>query len=384
MRVADREIVWCIESPGFGGAERDLLRVIDMVADSYPRHIVAHGLPLAADLAAGLERRGVEAAPFTGGSKVASLRGAWSSASALLARFPGAVWIVWCHHFDACRWLQQRLAWSGRAFAIAERSMAWDERAFERSRLTRPLKRVAAHRARRVIVPGAGQADFYPELFRLARDRVGFVPNSRPVRAIAERVAVLRRSRAALRRERGLPEDAFVVLCVGRLDEHKGQELLVEAAAIARRSVPRVHLCLVGSGSQQDRLAALAARLLPDAHTIAGERSDVDEYLAAADGFGLATRFEGLSGALLEAMAAGVPILASDIPANRELVIHEQTGLLCPLDDAPRWAAAVVRAAADPAAAAKWADAASARVLERYDERVEREGWLKVIGELVS
>lgn len=262
--------------------------------------------------------------------------------------------------------------------------MAWSPASFSRSRLTRPLKRRAVARARAVILPGAAQASYYPELFGLSDRVVRLVPNSRPVHALAARAAEARRARDSLRRERGLPPGAFVVLNVGRLDANKGQDLLIRAASEARKDLPHLFVCLVGSGPAESNLARLCREALPGAHHLAGERPDVADYMGVADAFAFPSRAEGLSGALIEAMACGVPVIASDIPGNRELVLNEQTGLLSSVGSVQDLKKGILRVARDAASCREWTERALELVERRYDERVEREGWHEVFESIRS
>lgn len=118
-------------------------------------------------------------------------------------------------------------------------------------------------------------------------------------------------SRRAARAELGIPQDAAVALCVARMVDQKRHDLLVEAWAAAR--VPGT-LLLAGSGPNEARTAAAVARhgLAADVRLL-GERTDVPRLLAASDVLVLPTRWEGLPISVLEAMGAGVPVVASRV-----------------------------------------------------------------------
>jgi glycosyltransferase involved in cell wall biosynthesis len=161
--------------------------------------------------------------------------------------------------------------------------------------------------------------------------------------------------RIEARRRLGIPADAEVVLNVARQDYQKGQKHLLEAAALLSASRPRFVLLIAGrKGHASNELAEIAERLsLGDRVRMLGNREDVPEILAAADVFAFPSLYEGLGGALIEAMALGLPIVASDLPALREVVEEGRNALLVPpatekelaaalgelLDDAPRRAA---------------------------------------------
>jgi glycosyltransferase involved in cell wall biosynthesis len=125
----------------------------------------------------------------------------------------------------------------------------------------------------------------------------------------------------------GLPQNAMMILWVGRLDPVKGLDDLIPAF---KNLDPRLnaHLVLVGDGAYRDRLNKLI-----DGHRrihMPGSRNDVPSLLAAADLFVFPSYTEGLPNALMEAMGAGLPVVATNVPGCRDLVTHNQTGLLVP------------------------------------------------------
>ena len=154
-----------------------------------------------------------------------------------------------------------------------------------------------------------------------ARLRLGLViANGCDVRAIAERAAAARARRP--------PGDAKRVLMVARLDPIKDQATLLRAFAAARQ--PGWQLQLVGEGPERQRLEAICRELgLDPAAVLLGRRSDIPELLGQADLFAFSTTAaEGFGIALIEAMAAGLPILASDVPACREVLKDGAAGEL--------------------------------------------------------
>ncbi|MCS6861161.1 MAG: glycosyltransferase, partial [Abditibacteriales bacterium] len=126
----------------------------------------------------------------------------------------------------------------------------------------------------------------------------------------------------------------FHVGCVGTLRPVKGHRYLIEAIAAVREKVPHVHLSLVGDGPARGELDDLRQRLgLNGCVSLLGMRDDVDALLKQFDVFVLPSLSEGISNALLEAMAAGLPVVATDVGGNPEVVQHGVTGLLVPPQD---------------------------------------------------
>jgi len=162
--------------------------------------------------------------------------------------------------------------------------------------------------------------------------------------------------REALRRDLGVPADRTLALFVGRLVPVKNLPCLLRALA----SLPadaRPRLALAGDGPERERIARLAPELgLGDGVRLLGERGDAVRLMQSADLLVLPSHFEGLSNALLEAMAAGCPVVASAVGGTPELVDDERTGLLFPAGDAGALAAAIARLA-DPALRARLARA---------------------------
>ncbi|MGQ9682312.1 MAG: glycosyltransferase family 4 protein [Anaerolineae bacterium] len=135
------------------------------------------------------------------------------------------------------------------------------------------------------------------------------------------------------------------VLCyVGRLEHLKGVDVLLRAAALLRESGQQFELRLVGDGPQRSELEQQVHDLgLRELVRVLGFRSDLPEMLSEADVFVLPSRHEAMSIALLEAMAAGLPVVATDVGDNARVVEHGVTGLIVPPEDPVALAKAVRR-----------------------------------------
>ncbi|HIC90267.1 MAG TPA: glycosyltransferase family 1 protein [Anaerolineae bacterium] len=152
-------------------------------------------------------------------------------------------------------------------------------------------------------------------------------------------------NRNALRQSLGLPLDARVVLSVGRLDAQKDPLTLLRAARQVVEAVPSAVFLLAGEGPLQADVLAEQERLgLQERFRLLGWRDDVPALLAASDLFCLSSRWEGMPYALLEALAAGVPIVATDVGGCREAIGQEgqAAGRLVPPADPDALAAAMI------------------------------------------
>lgn len=133
-----------------------------------------------------------------------------------------------------------------------------------------------------------------------------------------------------VRNELNLPETAFVVGVVARLDPIKDHPTLLKAFEDLRAVVPDAALVVIGDGVERSRLEAMAGAGV----RFLGDRPDVPELLNAMDLFVLPSRNEGMSNTILEAMATGVPVAASRVGGNTELIEDGVTGSLFPAGDA--------------------------------------------------
>jgi glycosyltransferase involved in cell wall biosynthesis len=158
------------------------------------------------------------------------------------------------------------------------------------------------------------------------------------------RFANVRVDRVEKRRSLGIPEGSHVVGSVGRLTTQKAYDIFLEAAVEIRTQLPDVHFLIVGDGPLADDLKAQASRLsLTPYVTFAGSRSDVEELLQIMDLFVNSSRWEGLPTVMLESMAARIPVVATDVSGNRELVKDGENGRLVP----PNHPAALAQAIQD-------------------------------------
>lgn len=166
-----------------------------------------------------------------------------------------------------------------------------------------------------------------------------------------------------------ISDDALVITVVANLIAYKGHHDLIAALAIIKDSLPAPWRLLAvgrddGVGAELKRQAE-AANVATNIMWL-GERSDVDGLLAATDVFVLPSHQEGFSNALLEAMAAAVPTIATAVGGNLDAVANNETGLLVRPSDPASLAAALLRLAKDPALRRRFGDAARLRVQQRF------------------
>lgn len=177
-------------------------------------------------------------------------------------------------------------------------------------------------------------------------------------------------ARDSIRRALGYRDDHVVVGTLCCLKPQKAPLDFVRAAAAAVRRDDRLRFFLAGDGELRPQVERLAAELdLGDRLRVLGWRDDVPELMRAMDIFLLTSLFEGLPRAVLEAMASGVPVVATAVDGTPEVVEHGRTGLLVPPGQPERAAEGVLRLAADRAFGAECARRGRTRIDERFDIR---------------
>jgi glycosyltransferase involved in cell wall biosynthesis len=200
---------------------------------------------------------------------------------------------------------------------------------------------------------------------RIPADRIDVIPRGRDPERLGRRTPD---RRASVRASLGFGPAEPMVLAASRQEPQKGLDVLLEAFPRVLAEVPEARLLVAGrEGNATEALRALVDRrgLAPSVRFLGG-REDVADLMAACDVFVLPTRWEGLPGVILEAMALEAPIVASDLEAVREAVGDEGRAVLVPVDDPARLADAVVETLRRPAEAAARAGAARARFEDQF------------------
>jgi glycosyltransferase involved in cell wall biosynthesis len=174
-------------------------------------------------------------------------------------------------------------------------------------------------------------------------------------------------SKRLVRESLGLDERALLVLVVAMLKEQKGHRYLLEAAVHVIPRFPHLHFLLVGDGILKEELRAQTLHLgLEENVHFLGIRQDIPDLLAESDYFVLPSLWEGLPMALIEAMASGLPIIATEVSGSKQLIEPGISGILIPPGDSQRLAEAICEIVSDRARAAEMGQAAQQRVRQGY------------------
>ncbi len=332
------QVIKCL---GHGGAERLL---VDMVAVADRRqvhyevaYVLRHQNALVPQILAG----GTPVYPLDAANN-ADLRWVVSLRRLLLRRSYDVVHFHLPYAAALGQLVVSSLPRSARPGVVYTEHSLWD-----RSRLVnRVLVRASMVQGERLVaVSPASYEHLPPQLRRRATTVIHGVDLTRSEALMARREEM----GAALRAELGAPDDELVFMTVANLRPEKGYDVLLDAArALLDRGVP-VRFAAVGRGPLRDEMLARHAALgLGERFVFLGQRDDVLELLAGADAFVLASRWEGLPVALMEATSMGLPIVASAIGGIPQALEDEADALLVPPGNVGALVEAVARLAGDP------------------------------------
>jgi glycosyltransferase involved in cell wall biosynthesis len=233
-----------------------------------------------------------------------------------------------------------------------DRWKAWHELALDR-RLARITERI--------VVNSAGVQDFYVG-HGLPSDKFVVIPNG--VERFEPGGGL---SRGQLLAELNLPEDARVIAAIGRLWPQKRIKDLIWAADLLKVIRNDTHLLVIGDGPQRWRLERFRDQVeIRDRVHFLGQRDDVPRLLPHLDCLWLGSGYEGQSNAIMEAMAAAVPVVATDIAGNRDLVKPGETGYLAPVGDRAGFARFTNLLLNDPELAQRLGRAGQKRIREEF------------------
>ena len=230
------------------------------------------------------------------------------------------------------------------------------------------LDRWLARSTARIIVNSEGIRDFCVQ-HGLPSEKFVVIPGGVPTRPDRER------TRREILVELDLKEGTRLIGAVGRLWPQKRVDDLIWAIDLVRILREDVCLLIVGDGPQRSRLKRLVRQAQLEEHVrFLGIRDDVPRLMPHFDLLWQASGYEGLPNSIMEAMAASVPVVATNISGNRDLVVEDETGFLVPLGDRAALARFAVKILNDAELAKRLAAAARQRVQDNFsvEQMVDR------------
>jgi glycosyltransferase involved in cell wall biosynthesis len=192
-------------------------------------------------------------------------------------------------------------------------------------------------------------------------------------------------SREQMRRAFGIGKEDFLVGTVGRIDPIKNLPLVLRAIKDVRGAVPNIRGMLVGDGPIFEEIRALRDQLdLSETVIMPGHRDDARKLISCMDLFVLSSFSEGISMALLEAMAAGVPVVVTDVGGNLEIVASGETGWVIPSDSVKDLSMVLLEASSDAQKAASLGDAGRRRFEDNFGYQKMIDGYRTVYSEMLQ
>lgn len=248
---------------------------------------------------------------------------------------------------------------SGRLKRISNRR----DMGFHKSRKLRWLMRRLNHRFDRVVAPSSTILDNLIREDGVAAARCTCIPNGVDTERFVPVEATVREQ---LREQLGFAHDQLLIGCAARFWRVKRHDDLIRAFALVLIRRPDARLVLIGDGPERPAIERLIAELgLGDAVRLLGARTDLENILPALDVFALTSSSEGLSNAIIEAQACGLPVVTTRVGGNPELV-DDECGVLVPAHDHDAIANALLTVLADPALRSRMGATALARVRKQH------------------
>jgi glycosyltransferase involved in cell wall biosynthesis len=313
--VGKKKILHLIQSLDNGGCENMLLRTLPLLTDEFEHHIIT--LRALGELAPRFAEKGIPVTTvhWHSFSDISGYRRLLSETR----QFAPDTIITYLFHADMVGrlFLQRnvsaiiipflRTTYNHPRYLIA-RILEW---------LTKPF-------VRHYLANSEAVKDFYVRYIGVAPAQITVIPNGIDTDFFDQLAPDLK-----LRESLSIASEDFIITCVANLHPNKGHRFLLEAFECLWPDFPHAKLLLIGNGEERQSIERMIQSFRSrDAIRLLGRRDDVPALLKISDLFVLPTLFEGQSNAILEAMAAGVPVITTDIPENRVLIVPDEGGLL--------------------------------------------------------
>jgi glycosyltransferase involved in cell wall biosynthesis len=364
-------VVHVISSLESGGAENMLLRTLPLLnTDEFEQIVIT--LFRQGELAPKLRKRGIKSVNI-GLSSLADTRSMKNLKDEVLKYNPGLVITYLFHaHYIGRLYLQQRIS----APVISFLRTTYN---FPRYVPVRLLERITKGLVRHYFANSKAVKDYYVKNMRVPPQKITVIPNGIDL-------TIFDRARASqVVRELNLPRRRFVISCVANLAKNKGHTFLLEAFERISRTHPNLWLLLVGEGSQEEALKRqIEGYASRNRIKFLGLRHDVPDILAASDAFVFPTFFEGMANAVLEAMAAGLPVITTDIPENRAIITDGVDGFLVKKGDPQVIQDELKKAIDDDVLREKVGRQARARIAKHFELSSVAKKWRRIMRKWTS
>jgi len=178
----------------------------------------------------------------------------------------------------------------------------------------------------RIVTLSEGMRDDYASSVYIRKKRITVINNGIDIQKFSKKI-----DKNKIRKKFGISPEEIVLGCVARLDPVKDLITLLKGYKMAQKCKADISLLIVGDGPCMDQIKKISCKFkLKNKIIFTGMRNNIPELLQLMDVYVQTSLYEGMSNTILEAMAAGLPVIATSVGGNNEIVIHKKTGLLIP------------------------------------------------------
>lgn len=359
MSSQKKKILHVIQSLDNGGCENMLLRTLPLLLDFEHRIIT---LKEPGELAPKFSSNGISVTNI-GCNGFSDIPGMFRLRKFVHEARPDII-ITYLFHAD----MIGRFMLSGTAPVIPFLRTTYNH---PRYRIARLFEWLTKGLVQRYLANSEAVKDFYIRQIGVAPERITVISNGIDTEFFDNLVPDPR-----LRESLSIAPDNFVITCVANLHPNKGHRFLLEAFESIWPEFPHAKLLLVGDGEERKNIENIIQSFRSkDAIRLLGRRNDVPALLKLSHLFVLPTLFEGQSNAILEAMAANVPVITTDIPENRTCIDHERTGILVPPEDVRSLKEAISQVLTNPSIRYSLANEARATISRNHGLSSIRDQW---------
>jgi glycosyltransferase involved in cell wall biosynthesis len=301
-------VLHVIQSLDNGGCENFLLRCLPLMTKVNNRILT---LKCKGDLAGKFEKAGI---------KVGCLKGKWINLVSYAKETNPDLVVTYLFHADLLGRIYLGLLTKYKPIPYLRTTYN-----YSKYRWVRLFEKFTSSMVPKYLANSNSVKDFYVKRLGVEANKITVIPNGIDLKDYI----ISKTTREKLRQSASVNKDEVVITCVANFHPSKGHEYLLRAFAEVFKKRKNTWLWLVGDGEERKNILKLSKELLINKRTIFwGKRNDVPIILGLSDIFVLPTLFEGMSNAILEAMASGLPVVASRITENSEIISSEKDGLL--------------------------------------------------------
>lgn len=246
--------------------------------------------------------------------------------------------------------------------------------------IARIIERLTKSRVRQYLANSEAVKNFYADTIGVRPEKITVIPNGIDIEYFDSVT-----SNPELKKSLNIKLNDFVVICVANLHHNKGHKYLLEAFEEVYKNNKNIKLLLIGDEKEREDLKKqITGYSSKESISFLGKRTDVPQLLKISDAFILPTLFEGMSNAIMEAMACGLPVITTDIPENRVLVENNINGLLVPIRDSSALIQTIRKMGENPEIRKRLSEEAKITIKNSFSLEKTAEKWENVLMETIK